>query len=210
MRQIVALVAIAIAVIFSIAVYPRLPDLVAIHWGFSGQADGWAPKAWGAFLMPAIALGVFLILSFVTRLARRAAGEAPHVRATENVAAVVVSFLALAHVAMLGSALGWRIEVVRVIVLGIGAMLIFIGFQMTGIPRNPFFGIRTPWTLRSDAVWERTHRVGSRIMVICGVVLGLAALLPPRWSVGAILLTVLVMLVSTVGYSFLIRDVHRD
>ncbi|HJU89126.1 MAG TPA: SdpI family protein [Gemmatimonadaceae bacterium] len=210
MRQIVALVAIAIAVIFSIAVYPRLPDLVAIHWGFSGQADGWAPKAWGAFLMPAIALGVFLILSFVTRLARRAAGEAPQVRATENVAAVVVSFLALVHIAMLGSALGWRIEVVRVIVLGIGAMLIFIGFQMTGIPRNPFFGIRTPWTLRSDAVWERTHRVGSRIMVICGVVLGLAALLPPRWSVGAILLTVFVMLVSTVGYSFWIRDVHRD
>lgn len=205
MRRIIPLVAIAGSVIFSFVVYSRLPEMVPIHWGFTGEPDGWAGKTWGAFLMPVVALATYLILRFVLRMARQQDASAPYVRATESVAVIVVSFLSLVHVVMLGSALGWRVDVVKVIVLGIGAMMIFIGFQMVGMPRNPWFGIRTPWTLRSDAVWDRTHRVGSRIMVLCGVALGFATLLPPRWSVGVILLTVLIMLVSTVGYSFWIR-----
>jgi uncharacterized membrane protein len=34
--------------------------------------------------------------------------------------------------------------------------------------RNFFIGIRTPWTLSSDRVWEETHRLGSVLFMISG------------------------------------------
>jgi uncharacterized membrane protein len=43
-------------------------------------------------------------------------------------------------------------------------------------------GIRTPWTLKSDYVWERTHRVGGRLMALLGIVVALAAIFLPIWA----------------------------
>jgi uncharacterized membrane protein len=35
--------------------------------------------------------------------------------------------------------------------------------------RNYFIGIRTPWTLNSDYVWDETHRLGSILFMASGV-----------------------------------------
>ncbi|HJR43729.1 MAG TPA: SdpI family protein [Gemmatimonadaceae bacterium] len=202
MRRVVPVMAIAAAAIFSIAVYSRLPDVMPIHWGVSGEPDGFAPKPWAVLLLPFIALVVYGILVAVRRHAWRHAGDAAFVRASETTIALVVSFLSFVHIVVLGSALGWSVDVPRFIVLGIGVMLILLGFQMVEMPRNPWFGIRTPWTLRSDRVWQRTHHVGSRVMVLCGVAMGFSTLLTAAWMVSVVLLTALVMVVSTIGYSY--------
>jgi len=34
--------------------------------------------------------------------------------------------------------------------------------------KNFFIGIKTPWTLASDAVWERAHRFGGWVFVAAG------------------------------------------
>jgi uncharacterized membrane protein len=34
--------------------------------------------------------------------------------------------------------------------------------------RNFFIGIRTPWTLSSDRVWEKTHQIGSVLFMVAG------------------------------------------
>ena len=202
MRRVVPLTAIAAAVLFTIAVYSRLPDIVPIHWGVSGEPDGFAPKEWAVILLPVIALIVYGFLVAVRRHVWRAAGDTAFARASEKTIALVISFLSFVHIVMLGSALGWTVDVPRVIVLGIGVMLILLGFQMVEMPRNPWFGIRTLWTLRSDRVWRRTHQVGSRVMVICGVAMGFSTLLSPPWMVGVVLLTAVAMVVSTIGYSY--------
>jgi uncharacterized membrane protein len=35
--------------------------------------------------------------------------------------------------------------------------------------RNFFIGIRTPWTLSSDSVWDKTHQLGSILFITSGV-----------------------------------------
>jgi uncharacterized membrane protein len=47
-------------------------------------------------------------------------------------------------------------------------LFIFIGFLMRQAKRNFFIGIRTPWTLSSDTVWNETHRVGAVLFMISG------------------------------------------
>jgi hypothetical protein len=46
-----------------------------------------------------------------------------------------------------------------------------LGNYLGKTTRNFFLGIRTPWTLASDEVWRRTHRLGGWTMVGAGVAL---------------------------------------
>jgi uncharacterized membrane protein len=209
LRRVISLIpplAIALSVLASLAVYERLPAVVPIHWGIDGRPDGWASRGVGAFVLPAISLVLYLFLSFVRRSFMRAAEEEAAVRATRIVVAMVVVFFAFVHLAVLGTALGYPVDMVQLAAFGIGVMFIVIGLLMVDIPRNRWFGIRTPWTLRSERVWARTHRVAARWMVICGVALGLSSLLSPPWTVGVILLSVVVMMTATIGYSWMARD----
>jgi uncharacterized membrane protein len=48
-------------------------------------------------------------------------------------------------------------------------LFIFAGIMMRKAKRNFFIGIRTPWTLSSDRVWDKTHRLGSILFIILGI-----------------------------------------
>ena len=50
-----------------------------------------------------------------------------------------------------------------------GLLFIFIGSMLRKAKRNFFIGIRTPWTLSSDKVWDETHRLGAVLFMISGV-----------------------------------------
>jgi uncharacterized membrane protein len=77
-----------------------------------------------------------------------------------------------------------------------------IGNLLPRARSNWFFGIRTPWTLSSDRVWERTHRVSGYLMIGCGILIALTAL-AINWM-GAIIVGVSIALViGTYGYSYL-------
>jgi uncharacterized membrane protein len=207
MRRAAPLVLIALAVILSIAAWPRLPDTMAIHWGISGRPDGWAPKAFGAFVIPGFQLLLLLILRAVmpTRAAN-ASAEAAAVRAVELTIAFIIGFMTLVHAAMLGAALGWAVDVVQIVVLGVSGLFVGIGTQLASIPRNPWYGYRTPRTLRSDHVWVRTHRVAGPVMVIGGLVMGLTTLLRPDLALWAILGSIFFIGVVPLVYSMTIRE----
>ena len=68
----------------------------------------------------------------------------------------------------------------------IGLLFIVLGNWMGKLRRNLIAGIRTPWTLKSDVVWQRTHRIGGRLMVALGLAVLFAAMLFPVWVVAAL------------------------
>ena len=39
----------------ALASYPNLPETIPVHFGLSGEADGWGSR-WMIFLMPVIAM----------------------------------------------------------------------------------------------------------------------------------------------------------
>jgi len=51
----------------------------------------------------------------------------------------------------------------------LGILFIFVGYLLRKAKRNFFIGIRTPWTLSSDSVWDKTHQLGSWLFMISGV-----------------------------------------
>jgi uncharacterized membrane protein len=83
----------------------------------------------------------------------------------------------------------------RMLAPAVGLLFVGIGVLLRGARRNWFMGIRTPWTLMSEEVWDRTHKVGSRLFLISGALAALGAL-TGGWL--ALALTVAPVMVSAV------------
>jgi uncharacterized membrane protein len=91
---------------------------------------------------------------------------------------VIVLFLAVVHVLTLGAALGWGLDMTRALLALVGLMFAGLGNYLPRLRSNWWMGIRTPWTLESDAVWRATHRLAGHTFVIAGLVAMGAALWP--------------------------------
>jgi uncharacterized membrane protein len=58
---------------------------------------------------------------------------------------------------------------------GMGVLFVVMGNLLGKVTRNFFVGIRTPWTLANEEVWNRTHRLGGKLFVVAGLVVVAAA-----------------------------------
>lgn len=162
----------------SAAAFPFLPGEIPIHWDAAGRPDGWTGKWPGAFLVPAVCLGLWGLFAVLPRLDPRREAYRTFRDAYWAVANAVIGFTALVHVLALARGLGWPVPITRVALAGVGVLLVAIGLLLPRLSSNWWIGIRTPWTLESDEVWERTHRFGRGCFVWGGVLAAAAAFLP--------------------------------
>jgi uncharacterized membrane protein len=86
-------------------------------------------------------------------------------------------------------------DVVSAMVADVGILIAVLGNWSGKIRRNAIAGIRTPWTLKSDAIWERTNRLGGRLQVAHGIAVTVAALCLPIWAAITVLMGGLLALV---------------
>lgn len=204
MRKWLPAVLILATLAFSIAAYTRLPERMAIHWNASGEPDGYGSRVFGAFVLPAVLVGLWGLLLALPRLDPRSA-NIEKFRDTYDVFVIaVVAVLCVLHVGVVGFALGWPVQVGRLAPVSIGLLFLFLGTLLPRFQSNFFFGIRTPWTLSSDTVWTRTHQVGGYVMGLMGLLLITAGIMGThRWFVVAISGSV-VMAIGLLVYSYLL------
>src|SRR5690606_26826633 len=130
MRKWFPAVLIVLAFIFSLAVYGQLPERVPTHWNIRGEVDGYSSRAFGAFFMPAVILGLWLLLRAVPHIDPRRTNIEKFRDTYETLVLLVVAFMVVLHFTALGTALGWPISVARIAPLGVGALLVVIGNLM--------------------------------------------------------------------------------
>jgi uncharacterized membrane protein len=204
MRKLLPIALVAIAFVVSIAAYPSLPDRIVTHWGIDGQPDGWSSRAFGAFLIPVMTLGTLLLMRVLPQLDPRRENYEKFRGTFDTLIVAIIAFLVALHIAVITSALGWPVPVDRVVWLGTAALFVVIGNLLPRARPNWFVGIRTPWTLSSDRVWERTHRVGGRIMVAGGIVIAALGFLSPRAAFWGVVATAVAISLGAIGYSYLL------
>jgi len=149
--------------------WDHLPDLMASHWNANDQVNGDISKFWGVFLLPLITLGMFLLFLVIPSIDPLKANIAQFRKAFNLFIVLIVAFM----VYLYGLTLAWNLGFTNFKMSGamlpaIGLLFIFIGFMLRQAKRNFFIGIRTPWTLSSDMVWNETHRVGAVLFMISG------------------------------------------
>jgi len=162
---------IILATVFAgIFLWNRLPDPMASHWNVNDQVDGYMSKFWGVFMMPAMSTGMFLLFLVIPGIDPLKANIAKF-RETFN-AFILLIFVFMAYIWKLSIAwnLGYTdFKMSTSMLPALGLLFIFIGFMLRKAKRNFFIGIRTPWTLSSDTVWDKTHQLGAVLFMTSGV-----------------------------------------
>jgi uncharacterized membrane protein len=202
MRKWIPPLLVIVAVIATIAVYPRLPEQVPTHWNVNGQVDDWSSRLWGAWTTPLVMAAMLLAFRAFPLIDPRRENYPKFAGAYEGILISVVLFLLALHLSRLATMLGRPIAVMRLLPVGIGLLLVGIGALLPKAQANWFIGIRTPWTLSNDRVWERTHRVGGVVMIATGVLIAASAILAPIWTHRVMAGAIAAMAIILVGYSY--------
>lgn len=180
--------------------YPSLPEKIPTHWNLAGEADGHGPKEVAAWLLPAIALGMLGFMSLLPQLSPRGFQVDVHGRAFSVLLVTLTALFIFIHLLSLAAAMRPGLEVGRALVAGVMVFLGGLGTTFSGIKRNFFIGVRVPWTIASERVWDDTHHLAARVWGVGGI-LG-AALGAVGLTLPALLLVAPMALVPIV-YSFL-------
>ena len=160
---------IAIAVIAGVVLWNQFPEQMASHWNVNDQADDYMPKFWGVFLMPIISLGMLILFLVIPNIDPLKANIAEFRNIFNLFILLIVAFMLYVH----GLTLAWNMgnqsfKMSAAMLPFLGILFIFIGYMLRQAKRNFFIGIRTPWTLSSDTVWDKTHQLGSVLFMVSG------------------------------------------
>ena len=202
MRKWIPLLIVIAAFAATAAVYGNLPARVPTHWNFAGQPDKWSSREWGAWMIPIFLVGMWAIMRILPAIDPRGTNYAKFRPAFEAIISAVMLFLLGLHIVVLRSALGHPVEMRRIMPIGLGLLFVVIGNLLPRARPNWFVGIRTPWTLSSDRVWEKTHRFGGRIFVAGGLVSVLAGLFWVQWAHAVLFASLTLIAVSVMVYSY--------
>ncbi|MCK5027547.1 MAG: SdpI family protein, partial [Candidatus Pacebacteria bacterium] len=105
------------------------------------------------------------------------------------------------------SALNPDVSPERYIIGGVGILFIILGNYMSKFKRNFFVGIKTPWTLSNEKVWNKTHRLGGWCFIAAGIILLLQTLLQTPYSITIMVIAIAIAAIVPVVYSGIIY--HR-
>jgi uncharacterized membrane protein len=201
-----ALLIIISQILVSIVSYPFMPDSVPSHWNAAGQINGYLPKLVNALLYPLLSIGIYLLVRVLMTVGPRL-GYQNQRQASIGVVNLILDgvllFILIVQLTTTAIALGVPIDVTFVISLSISVLFIFLGNYMGKLRRNFWAGIRTPWTLSSEVVWERTHRLGGWLFVLTGL-LGVIMSFVPALRLWGLVVVILIVVIVLYVYSYVI------
>ena len=202
MRKWIPPLLVIIAVIATLSVYSRLPELVPTHWNVNGEVDDWSSRLWGAWTIPLVMAAMLLAFRAFPLIDPRRENYPKFAGAYEGILIIVLLFMLALHLSLLSTMLGRPVAVMRLMPVGVGLLLIGIGALLPRAHANWFIGIRTPWTLSNDRVWERTHKFGGVVMIATGVLVTASAFLAPLWTHRVMAGAIAAMAVIVIAYSY--------
>ena len=195
---------IAFAVTFSIAVFDRLPDQMASHWNTANQVDGYISRFWGAFLMPIMTVGILVLFMIIPSIDPLKANIAQFREYFNTFITLIAAFMVYMHILTMLWNLGYnQFNMGTAMMPAMGLLFVFAGIMMRKAKRNFFIGIRTPWTLSSDRVWDETHRLGSTLFIVSGLLALLGAVFE-AYAIWLILIPVLGSTIFLLVYSYVL------
>ena len=162
-------------ILLGLLLWSKLPDQVPMHWGINGEVDGWESKERAVFFMPCFCAAMQLFLLVMTSIDPRK--KAIHRKPMMVVIWLIPVLSLVMNVAIYLIALGFKVNMVEIILVLLGAFFVLLGNYMPKLKKNYTVGIKVPWALNSEENWIRTHRFGGKVYVVTGIVCIISGLL---------------------------------
>lgn len=178
---------------------------VPVHWNASGEVDRMASPMEAFLLIPGIQLLTLLIFAVIKKLEPRRENIENSGKAIQAVVLAVTCLMLLIQGIMIAGLFRPELIGINILFAGMGLMFAVMGNYLGKLRSSFFIGIRTPWTLSSETVWKKTHRLGGKLMVAAGLILFvLSFVLPQSYMVYALLATVMPASLGSAIYSWVL------
>ena len=186
----------------SLYFYPLMPEKIAIHWNLQGQVDGYASKFPGLFILPSLLVGIVLLFITTPKIDPLKENIERFRKYYDGFIILFSAFMVFIHLYVISWNIGIRISPNIILPLAFGLLFFYCGILCENAKRNWFIGIRTPWTLNSERVWEKTHKVGGRLFKACGII-SIVGLLFPSHATYFILIPIIFAAAFLIVFSYL-------
>lgn len=163
-RQLLIIVLALSGILLSWYAYDQIPmETIATHWNTLGEADGHMPKLHGLFLLPSLSIVLTIFFFIIPHLDPLKKNIAEFRKYYDGFIIVFLVFMLYIQALVITWNMGWMYNMFTAIMPGLSLLFYYLGIMMEHSKRNWFIGIRTPWTLSSPKVWDKTHKLGSML-----------------------------------------------
>lgn len=182
--------------------YQTLPERMATHWNITGEVDGYTEKFLGVFLLPTLSLILYFIFALFQKIDPLKENIKLFQRYYDGFIIIVLLFLFYVQSLILVWNMGYVFSMNLALPPAFAVLFYYVGVLVENAKMNWFIGIRTPWTLSSQSVWDKTHRLGGRLIKFCGI-FALLGVFYPRYAIYVIIAPILLVSIYLFVYSYL-------
>lgn len=175
-----------------------MPERMPIHWNPKGEIDGYGNRLVGLFLMPIFLAGIYLLFLFLPKIMVYQENFEKFKNYFYGFKAVFVLFFIAIYIAALLPNFGIIFNIGYVMIPSLAVLFFYVGYMLKFAKRNYFIGIRTPWTLANENVWDKTHKLGSKLFIICAVIM-----ISSIFFIRFFICFLLIPLIATILYLFI-------
>lgn len=204
-RFIVAVLFVVISGILGVITAPDLPDQLVIHWNATGEPDGTMAKTTALAFIPILSTVLLALFASLPRIGPLGENIESFRPVYDWFVVVFTAFMAALHGGILAFNLGYEFDFTLFVLAAVSLLFYYAGVLLSQAKRNWFIGIRTPWTLSSDEVWDRTNHLGSRLFKLTAVV-ALLGLLFGEYAVYFLIVPAILTAGITVVYSYYLYE----
>jgi uncharacterized membrane protein len=199
MRKYFPLFIIVASFLISILLYPQLTERMASHWGLYGEVNGYMNKFWGSFFMPFLSIGMYFLFLIIPKIDPKAKNIDKFRNHFDNFINSLFIFLFYIHLLTLVWNLGYQFNLLAFIAPAFSLLFYNVGILVEKAEPNWTIGVRNPWTLSNEKVWDKTHKLTGKMFKIVAIITLFGVLFP---MYGLIFLTVGVISVAVFSFIY--------
>lgn len=177
--------------LISLFVYPRLPNPTPSHWNINGKVDGYSSPLVAVLMTPGMMVLALLLFLVLPKASPKNFKMESWIDVYHTIMALIMALFLIIHIVVLRAGLGYEVEMVKVLISSILLFFAVIGNFMGKVRRNFWVGVRTPWTLANETVWNLVHRRAGRLWLVGGLIGAVAVWLGlPFWAAFVFLMVI--------------------
>ena len=199
--QVVILGLILMSFLIGVCLYSQMPEKMASHWNSKGEVDDYMPRFWALFLMPILSFGLFLLFLLVPKIDPLKQNIEKFRKYYDGFIVLIIGFLFYVYLLTIFWNLGFRFNMAQLMMPALGALFYYCGVLIENAKRNWFIGIRTPWTLSSEMVWDKTHKLGGKLFKIAGII-ALFGIILESYAFIFLIIPVIFISIYLIAYSY--------
>jgi uncharacterized membrane protein len=192
---------IALSFLIGIYLFQYMPERMASHWDIRGAVDGYTSRFWALFLMPIMSivlLALFLAIPMIDPLSENIEKFRGYY---DSFVVMIIAFMFYIHLLTLFWNLGREFNMQSFMAPAFGILFFYCGVLISNTKRNWSIGIRTPWTLSNDKVWNETHELGGKLFKLTGLICAFGMFFP-QYAIIFVTVPALISVVLSLASSY--------